>query len=129
MEQKKVVSTTWFPQKIVRWTESLLEIWLWRFRSKQAIVQHNISILYFIELFTAWNFHCESQSVKILFSENGFYNRNTQKKSTISEHFMQINDLQSEISENFMQWKFHELQYYTYDDSLQSYCISTVPFT
>ncbi len=38
---KKVVSTTWFPQKVVLWTESPLEIWLWRFRSKQAIVWHN----------------------------------------------------------------------------------------
>ncbi len=37
-ETKKVVSTTWFPQKLVLWTESQPDIWLWRFRSKQAIV-------------------------------------------------------------------------------------------
>ncbi len=39
---KKVVSTTWFPQKVVLWTESPLEFLLWRFRSKQAIVRHNL---------------------------------------------------------------------------------------
>ncbi len=39
---KKVVSTTWFPQKVMLWTESPMEIWLWRFRSKQAIVWHKI---------------------------------------------------------------------------------------
>ncbi len=39
------MSTTWFPQKVVLWTESPLEIWLWRFRSKQAIVRPKINDL------------------------------------------------------------------------------------
>ncbi len=33
------------------------------------------------------------------------------KNSPICEYFMLGNHLQSEISENFIQWKFHELWY------------------
>ncbi len=38
---KKIVSTMLSPQKVVLRIQSPLEIWVWRFHSKQAIARHN----------------------------------------------------------------------------------------
>ncbi len=43
MEQKGSVHNV-IPEKVVLTTESPPEIWEWRFRSKQAIVRHNLSV-------------------------------------------------------------------------------------